>query len=280
MVDSSEGAARQGQEASVFYRRAMRLLYEADVPFLVGGAYALGHYAGITRRTKDLDLFLRRGDLEEALHAFDAAGIRAEAAYAHWLAKAFGEGTAVDLIYRSGNGVMEVDDAWFEHAVDDEVLGMEVQLCPLEEMLWMKAYIMERERYDGSDVAHLLRSSADRVDWPRLLDRFGPHWRVLLSHLILFGFIYPSERNRIPQAVVEELLQRWQAERRATPPAERVCQGTLLSRTQYLVDVEQEEYQDARLCPRGAMGAEEIRAWTQAIDEEDRPQGEGKSERR
>ena len=27
----------------------------------------------------------------------------------------------------------------------------------MEESLWQKAFIMERERYDGADVAHLLR---------------------------------------------------------------------------------------------------------------------------
>lgn len=272
MTESSDVEGGLAREAAAFYRRIMRLLHEADVPFLVGGAYALAHYTGITRHTKDLDLFLRRSDLERAMRALDTAGVRTEAAYAHWLAKAFGEGASVDLIYRSGNGATKVDDAWFEHAVEDEVLGVTVPVCPPEEMLWVKAYIMERERYDGPDVAHLLHSEADRLDWPRLLDRFGPHWRVLLSHLILFGFIYPSERDRIPQAVTEALLQRLQAEHNEPPPAERVCHGTLLSRTQYLVDVEQWGYQDARLGPRGEMGAEEIKAWTDAIDEENRPQ--------
>ena len=62
---------------------------------------------------------------------------------------------------------------------------------------------MERERYDGADVAHLLRAHGDRLDWPRLLRRFGPHWRVLLSHLVLFGFIYPGERALVPAWVMD-----------------------------------------------------------------------------
>ena len=41
-----------------------------------------------------------------------------------------------------------------------------------------------------------------------LIDRFGAHWRVLLSHLVLFGFIYPSERSRVPARVLEELTER------------------------------------------------------------------------
>jgi len=72
----------------------------------------------------------------------------------------------------------------------------------------MKAYIMERERYDGADVAHLFWHCAAAMDWEHLLRIFGPDWRVLLSHLILFGFIYPAERDRIPKKILSQLLLR------------------------------------------------------------------------
>jgi hypothetical protein len=44
-----------------------------------------------------------------------------------------------------------VDDLWFAHATPGDVLGIPVRLCPPEEMIWSKAFIMERERYDGAD---------------------------------------------------------------------------------------------------------------------------------
>ena len=95
-----------------------------------------------------------------------------------------------------------------------------MKLCPPEEMIWSKAMIMERERYDGADVAHLFRHCSGLLNWERLVRRFGGNWRVLLSHLILFGFIYPGERALIPAAVMRELLNRLLAEldvpRRAT----------------------------------------------------------------
>lgn len=37
-------------------------LRDAGLPHLVGGAFALRHYAGIERHTKDLDVFVRRAD--------------------------------------------------------------------------------------------------------------------------------------------------------------------------------------------------------------------------
>ena len=51
---------------------------------------------------------------------------------------------------------------------------------------------MERERFDGADIAHLVQANAERIDWKLLLERFGNHWRVLLSHLTMFGFVEPT----------------------------------------------------------------------------------------
>ena len=47
----------------------------------------------------------------------------------------------------------------------------------------------------------------------------------------------------------------------------RTCFGTLLSREQYLADVAQLGYHDARLA-RGHMTPEAVEIWTRAIDED------------
>ena len=131
----------------------------------------------------------------------------------------------------------------------------------------MKAYIMERERFDGADIAHILSSMGERLDWPHLLLRFGPDWRVLLSHLVLFGYIYPGDRGKIPTAIVDDLLARLRSELRA-PRANRICNGTLLSRKQYLLDVRERGFRDARLQQRVHMNEKDIATWTRAIANE------------
>ena len=79
------------------------------------------------------------------------------------------------------------------------MLGVPVLLCPAEEMIWSKAFIMERERYDGADVAHLLRARAGDARLGRgCCAASATHWRVLLCHLVLFGFVYPAERDAGP----------------------------------------------------------------------------------
>jgi hypothetical protein len=257
-----------------FYRQSMLALRDADVDFLVGGAYAYARYTGIARHTKDFDIFVRETHIEHVLDVLARTGCRTEVTFPHWLGKALCGDDLVDVIHSSGNGLVTVDDEWFEHAVEDTVLGLPVLLVPAEEMIWSKAFIMERERFDGGDVVHLLHARATELDWERLLRRFGQrHYRVLLSHLVLFGFIYPNERDRIPNDVMGVLIGALEGELELPPPPGRVCQGTLLSRAQFQVDVKQWGYQDARTEPDVRMTDEHIAQWTDAIADEIRTYG-------
>jgi hypothetical protein len=251
------------------YREALARIVKSGTPFLVGGAYAFARYTGIERFTKDFDVFVTHDQVERLLGALRDTGFRTERTFKHWLAKAYAGEYFVDLIYSSGNGIARVDRSWFERAVEGEVLGFNVKLVAPEEMIWSKSFIMERERFDGADVAHILRATSDRLDWARLLNRFGPHWRVLYSHLVLFGFVYPAERARIPGWLMEQLTERLASELRAVPPPHPICQGTILSREQYLPDVDQWGYIDARLFPHGSLTPEETAAWTEAIGQDD-----------
>lgn len=254
------------RHARQFYIEVLCLLNQSNMPYLVGGAYALTELSGIERHTRDLDLFVRKEDAKEVLKTFTRAGYKSEMTYSHWLGKAFKGENFIDVIFSSGNGIADVDDQWFERARESEVFGVPVKLCPPEEMIWSKGFIMERERFDGADVAHLIHACSDSLDWDHLLKRFGKHWRVLLAHVILFGFIYPGEKHKVPDQVMKDLWHRLENDSAQPQDNEMLCQGPVLSREQYLVDVECRGYTDARLQPRGKMSAAEIDHWTLAID--------------
>jgi hypothetical protein len=247
-----------------FYWAAVAALDAAAVPVLVGGAFAFGHYTGITRHTKDFDLFIHPRDCRRALDVLAAAGYQTELTSPTWIGKAFSGEHFVDLIFGGGNGIANVDDEWFSHAPAGAILGRPVKLCPVEEMIWSKAFVMDRYRYDGADIAHLLRARGARLDWARLLRRFDSRWPVLLSHLILFRFTYPTEYAQIPDPVLAQLLDRARDAPPRTPPAAPVCQGTLFSRTQYMPDVEEWGYQDGRVQPWGNLSAEDAAQLTEA----------------
>ncbi len=245
-----------------FYRHALEILQAARIPFLVGGAYAFDYYTGIARHTKDLDIFLRGDHLLSALDAFQGAGYHCQILFSHWLGKVYFEEDFVDIIFNSGNGKCSVDDDWFEHAIEAETVGMNAGIVPVEEMIWQKAFIMERERFDGADILHLIRARGSVLDWDRLLAKFGPHWRVLLSHLVLFSYVYPADRQSIPDRVMKQLFDYIRDP--SVVDDSTLCYGTFLSRTQYLPDIEEWGYSDPRLAPIGAMSAEQVEQWTNA----------------
>jgi hypothetical protein len=156
--------------------------------------------------------------------------------------------------------------------VESQVLGMPVRLAPAEELIWQKAFLMERERFDGGDVSHILHARAEELDWDRLLHRFDPNggWRVLLAHLVLFGYIYPGDASLIPNRVIEELNDRLRRETAhpATDADAKLCRGPILSRSQYLIDVLSWGYVDARLEPVGAMSVDEVAHWTASAEKD------------
>src|SRR5262249_14969137 len=132
--------------AADFYINALRRLQESGIPFLVGGAFAFSHHAHVPRETKDIDVFVRPDDLTRVLEVFDRLGYRTELTFPHWLGKIFDGEHLMDVIFNSGNGVARVDDLWFEHAQKSNLLGHIVLITPVEEMIWSKAFIQERER--------------------------------------------------------------------------------------------------------------------------------------
>jgi Uncharacterised nucleotidyltransferase len=250
------------------YRECLGAMQCSGVPFLVGGAFGLESYTGLRRRTKDLDVFVRPHDVEALLEKLSQAGYRTEIRFSHWLGKAFMNDHFIDIIFGSGNGVCPVDDLWFTHAESATILGQSVRIVPAEEMIWSKAFIMERERYDGGDIAHLLRARGNTLDWPRLLCRFHGHWRVLFSHLVLFGFVYPAHRLTVPKWLMDELMRRLQDEMASLPADDRLCQGTLLSWSQYLMHTERGEYLDARHPPCGTLSEEDTARVTAVMKRE------------
>jgi hypothetical protein len=70
----------------------------------------------------------------------------------------------------------------------------------------------------------------------------------------------------VPRWLMETLLGRLTAELRQPPAVDvHVCAGTLLSRSQYLHDVEQLGFVDGRLTPASTMTPEDVAVWTEAI---------------
>ncbi|HUE76485.1 MAG TPA: nucleotidyltransferase family protein [Longimicrobiales bacterium] len=189
------------------YKLALETLNRAGIPYVVSGLYAIHVYTGVYRETKDLDLLMEPGVVVEAATVLKEAGFEVKLEDAHWLAKAL-KGAQVDLIYGMANGLGFIDRAWFEHARPAILAGTPVRVSPPEELIWHRLFIGERHRFDMADVVHLILHRGQELKWERLLTRVGADWRLLLSQLHFFDYVYPEHRDRIPAGVRVELQQR------------------------------------------------------------------------
>jgi len=96
-----------------FYQSAIRYLQQAQIEFLIGGAYSYARHTDLERHTKDFDIFVRPDDCHRVLRTLADAGYNVELRFPHWLGKAFSGDNTIDVIFSSGNGVARVDDEWF-----------------------------------------------------------------------------------------------------------------------------------------------------------------------
>ena len=224
-------------EAEAFYTQALKELAALGLPFLLAGTYAVSAYTGITRATKDLDVFCKAGDYPRILDHFQTLGYAISIEDERWLGKVHKGEHFFDVIFASSNGTMPVNDAWFEGARSLEVFGTTVRIVGPTELIWSKAFIQLRHRYDGADVVHVILKQSAEIDWKRLLNYMEVHWEVLLVHLLNFRWIYPTERDRVPRWLMDELLDRLQHQLELPPPDMKVCRGRMLSRVDYAMAV-------------------------------------------
>ena len=224
-------------QMEAFYGEALRELNRSGLPFLLAGTYALAAYTGISRPTKDLDIFCRAGDCPRILAHFKALGCAIETEDERWISKVRKGERFFDLIFASANGTMPVSDAWFTHARRVEILGTEVGIVSPTELIWSKAFIQLRHRYDGADIVHIILRRHDEIDWTRLLSYMELHWEVLLMHLLNFRWVYPTERDHIPRWLMDELLDRLRHQLELPPPQMKICRGRMFSRLDYEIAV-------------------------------------------
>ena len=243
------------------YKRALRTLNEAGVPYVVAGAYAIYEHTGIYRKTTDLDLFVEPSQVVPAMEALRAAGFRTKLAQSHWLAKAIDDPFFVDIIYGMGNGLALIDPDWYRHSTPAILAATPVRVAPAEELIWHRLFINERHRQDMADIAHLILCVGDTLDWQRLVDKTGPHWPLLLAQLQMFYYVYPGYRSRVPDWVLANLLERARAETGHELPSETATRGTLISRFSFAIDVNEWGFRDLRdETIREMKASDEIRA--------------------
>jgi hypothetical protein len=242
---TTSGFRMQPRERLV-YTRALDALRRDGPPFVVSGLFALHQHTGIYRETKDLDVMLQPSHVEEAARVLKAAGFRVVLSAAHWLAKARDGELFVDLVYGMANGLHLIDESWIRFASPGEIADIPILVTAPEDLIFHRLFIWERHRSDMSDVAHLILTHGDRMDWDRLVWRAGDHWRLLLAQIHFFDFVYPGRRGAVPEEIRQRLLRRASRAWDDEPGDPDLCQGTLISRFSFSIDVHEWGFHDLR----------------------------------
>jgi Nucleotidyl transferase of unknown function (DUF2204) len=218
------------------YREVLVLLNRREIPYAVSGAFALQQHTGIWRVTKDLDLFLTAEAAQSALATLREEGFRCEICDPVWLAKAHREDFFVDLITGMSNAAVSVDDSWIARARPAVVVGVTTRVLAAEELIASKLFVTRRERFDGSDITHIIYGARGELDWKRILELIGEHWQVLYWALVLYAYVYPAYTDFVPRELWQELTSRFLIEV-ITPDPRRRFRGSLVDDKMYAIDV-------------------------------------------
>jgi len=225
-------------EVQFFYKDVLKELNAHGFKFMLGGGFAMYHYTGIERDTKDLDIFCKPSEYPKILKLMSDIGYATELTDVRWLVKISKDEHYIDVIFDTVNNICRVDDSWYEHASQGDYEGIPILYIPAEELIWCKIYVQNRERFDGADVNHLILKHGKNLDWKRLLFRMDPHWHLLLAQLLNFQFVYPADYpDIIPEWLFNDLMERAREQYEIPHAVEKVCRGPIIDQTQYETDI-------------------------------------------
>ena len=155
-------------EMEATLKKAAAALRDAEIPFLLGGSLASWARGGPETR-HDLDLIIRERDVEAALSALEAVGMKREVPPEDWLVKAWDGDVMLDLIFQPSG--VTVDDEMFARADTLTVRGMTLRVMSLEDLMVTKLMSITEHniRYEG--LLASARALREQVPWESLRQR-------------------------------------------------------------------------------------------------------------
>ncbi len=172
-------------------KKAAFALREAGVPFLLGGSLASWARGGPETR-HDLDLMLKHSDAERALDSLVQAGMRPERPPENWLLKAWDGDVLVDLIFWPSG--MAIDDEVLGRGEELSVLGMEMQVMALEDVLVTKLRALTEHALRYESLLAISRALREQIDWAQVRRRTqeSPYARAFFVLLEGLDIIEPG----------------------------------------------------------------------------------------
>jgi hypothetical protein len=191
------------------YQQVIELFRKQGKRFSLGGAFALAAYTGCWRNTKDLDLYILPDDRDEMINLITSSGFQDYFDVLEydrsWIFRAHQGDVIIDLIWAMANARVEVDELWLTEKVHVDVRGESLPVIPVEELIWAKLYVLQKDRCDWPDVLNLVHTSGPEVDWEHLLARLGEDADLLGSLMAVFRWLDPERARQLPPSIWERL---------------------------------------------------------------------------
>ncbi len=172
-------------------KKAAAALREAGTPFLLGGSLASWARGGPETR-HDLDFMIKEEDVDRALEALEAAGMRTERPPEEWLVKAWDGDVLVDLIHHAKG--MPITDEVIERGDMLSVLSMNVPVMAIEDVIASKLNALSEHHLRYETLLQMARALREQVDWQEVRVRTddSPFARAFFVMLEGLGIIEPS----------------------------------------------------------------------------------------
>jgi hypothetical protein len=207
--DCASWPDRLGDREWSVYRRVIAEAQQRAIPFAIGGGLAAMSYAGRWRDTKDIDFYVTPQHKDEMISVALGCGMRdyyeREPYDRKWIFRTYTDDIIVDVMWAMANQRAPVDLGWF-HGPTITAGGLSFGLLGLEEEIWSKLYVLQRDRCDWPDVFNMLAHGPD-LDWHRLITRVGPDKRLFAGLLAAFSWLCPSAAaRRVPDWLWTDLV--------------------------------------------------------------------------
>src|ERR687883_238647 len=195
-------------------KKVSAALRDAGIEFLLGGSLASWARGGPETR-HDLDLMIRPRDRERAIAALEAVGMRSEDPPEEWLVKAWDGEILVDLIFFPKG--IEVDDAVLARGEVMSVLGMDIRVMAIEDVLVTKLMALTEHSLRYESLLPIARAVREQVDWADVRARTAasPFARAFFVMLEGLDIVSPEDFEPRPRTTVRVL----------TPPGSHAARG-------------------------------------------------------
>ncbi len=185
------------------YSQVLRAAQHEGIPFALGGAFALAVYTGRWRNTKDLDLYLLPEDRERMIKLLTRLGLEDlhdRLPYDRaWIYRAISGDSIVDIIWAMANLRAEVDTRWVSQGPTIDLRGIPCRVLPVEETIWTKLFVLQRDRCDWPDVLNLLYASGPEMDWKHMLCRLDGDTALMRGNMAVFEWLCPGRSRMLPK---------------------------------------------------------------------------------